>query len=79
MSFSWRFGETATDPVVLPREQMFEPFRSLPLLHLPDAPSTSGTSSWTRGGPRESWEPTTTLLSARLAVVRPYEQTLTGP
>ena len=30
--------------------------------------------SWTLGGPRESGEPGTTLLSPRLAVVRPHDQ-----
>ena len=100
--------------LVLPREQMFEPFRSLHLLdavalgHILvvtfrwDDGNDDGTIflmpldvrdieldmndniavttfvdhhlSWTLGGPRESWEPATTLLSPRLAVVRPYDQ-----
>jgi hypothetical protein len=100
--------------LVLPREQMFEPFRSLHLLDAValgpilivtfrwDDGADDGTVflmpldtrdieldmdddiavttfvdhhlSWTLGGPRESWEPTTTLVSPRLAVVRPYDQ-----
>ena len=100
--------------LLMPREQMFEPFRSLHLLdavalgHILvvtfrwDDGNDDGTIflmpldtrdveldmddniavrafvdhhlSWTLGGPRESWEPGSTLLSPRLAVVRPYDQ-----
>lgn len=100
--------------LVLPREQMFEPFRSFHLLDAValgpvlvvtfrwDDGNDDGTIflmpldtrdieldmdsdvavttfvdhhlSFTLGGPRESWEPGSTLLSSRLAVVRPYDQ-----
>ncbi len=108
-------GDDGFNVLSVPREQMFEPFRSLHLLDAValgdllvvtfrwDDGNDDGTIflmpldtrdsalnphsdtevttfvdhhlSWTLGGPRASWEPErATRTSARLSVVRPYEQ-----
>lgn len=107
-------GEDGFEVLVLPREQMFEPFRSFHLLDAValgplllvtfrwDDGTDDGTIflmpldtrdveldmdddiavttfvdhhvSWTLGGPRESWEPQSLLLSPRLAVVQPHRR-----